>query len=37
MYQFWILVLTILAANTPLRHIVGIIIDNQIASVDYGD
>ena len=38
MYQFWILVfLTIsLAAIVPLRpYIVGIIIDNQIASVDY--
>ena len=38
MYQFWILVfLTIsLAAIVPLRpYIIGIIIDNQIASVDY--
>ena len=38
MYQFWILVfLTIsLAAIIPLRpYIIGIIIDNQIASVDY--
>ena len=38
MYQFWILVfLTIsLAAVVPLRpYIVGIIIDNQIASMDY--
>ena len=38
MYQFWILVfLTIsLAAIVPLRpYIVGIIIDNHIASMDY--